>query len=261
MRLMINVTDEELYEYRRLVEHFLVFESVLSSALSIDDIIHENPEKAWQVIKLGIRTIPSPILFQKFVKDYLSMFLSLHGKKYLKQIEDELNDSPNFCNALEIALNYKSYFWKIPKQVITKLKSMLSLKNADFNIEKDNDQIQNIINSWLVYETTSWADDDLDKYVRSNPDLVFQLIVELVRYATSKHTLAYIAAGSLEDLLSKHPYQIIEKVEVKAAESQRFRLCLSGVWKRDIPDEIWERMTSAVKDDWLDDWEGDLPND
>jgi hypothetical protein len=29
----------------------------------------------------------------------------------------------------------------------------------------------------------------------------------------------------------------------------------------DIPDDIWERLKIAIKNDWLDYWEGTIPGD
>jgi hypothetical protein len=65
----------------------------------------------------------------------------------------------------------------------------------------------------------------------------------------------------LRNLLDAHPYKMIEKVETKAANSRKFRLCLSGVWQRDLPEEIWERLKVAIKNDWIDHLKGKLPED
>lgn len=256
---MIYVKNENLYEHQRKIQHFMINENVLTSALNIDKIIREEPERAWQIILTGIKSIPSPILFKDFVENYLYIFLSLHGNKYLKQIEKEATKNTNLCRALEIVLNYKSSFRKISKKLLTQIEKVISPK-ADSSIEK-NDINQNIINSWLVYKTTSWVSGDLDELVKNEPILALEIIIELITHANSIQTLAYIAAGLLEDLLNKHSYKIIEKIETKAAESQRFRLCLSGVWKTKIPDDIWERLKIAIKNDWLDYCEGALPHD
>jgi hypothetical protein len=177
---MIYVKDEDLYEHQRMIQYFMINESVLSSALSIDQIIREEPEKAWQIMLVGIKTIPSRILLEDFVEDHFYMFLSLHGKKYIKQFENEVNETPNFSRALEIVLNYESGYWKISEQVLSEIKRILSLK--DINLSKKDDITQNIISSWLVYETTSWASNDLDEFVRNDPDLAFKMIVELIKH-------------------------------------------------------------------------------
>lgn len=244
---MIYVKNDDLYQYQRMVQHFCLNQNVLSAALSIDQIIREEPAKAWEIILTGLRTIPSKILFEDFVQEYFYMFLSLHGYDYLTKIEKDLVENVCLYRAFDIVLNYKSSFWKIPELVLSKLAQLNSVKR-DKSYKKD-DTCQNIINSWLVYETTSWAGNELDELVKDNPDLALEIIMELIHHADSPETLAYIAAGALENLLDAHSYELIEKVETKAANSRKFRLCLSGVWQRDIPEEIWERLKVAIKEE------------
>jgi hypothetical protein len=51
-----------------------------------------------------------------------------------------------------------------------------------------------------------------------------------------------LAAGPLEDLLSRHGAAIIDTVELEARQRKKFRELLSGVWRNVIADEVWDRV-------------------
>jgi hypothetical protein len=59
--------------------------------------------------------------------------------------------------------------------------------------------------------------------------------------------LANIAAGPLENLLTRSPEQFIDRVAEEARRDARFRGCLTGLWR--VPNSIRpriEKYTSTI---------------
>jgi hypothetical protein len=94
-----------------------------------------------------------------------------------------------------------------------------------------------------------WASDELRKAVDEDPRRALRVITAAVAAAPNDRDLALIAAGPLEDLLCLHGVQVIDDVERLAANDDRFRRALSGVWgdNRMVP-AVWARVDAAVGD-------------
>jgi len=90
-----------------------------------------------------------------------------------------------------------------------------------------------------------WALERIDKMVKQDPEASWRLIMELVLRAHSDYQLASLASGPLEDLLVKHGSEFIERVERAAANNERFRETLVGVWRNEIPEDVWTRVEIA----------------
>ena len=85
-----------------------------------------------------------------------------------------------------------------------------------------------------------WAFNELVDVLRDDPESAWWITVELIALASDDATLAYVAAGPLEDLLCKHPRVIIDRVEHRAREDARFLKAVAGVWGS-------SRMTQNVR--------------
>jgi hypothetical protein len=57
--------------------------------------------------------------------------------------------------------------------------------------------------------------------------------------------ISLLAAGPVEDLLALHGGQFIDRIEAEAQRSPAFAHVLGGVWQRDMPSEIWQRVEVA----------------
>ena len=63
----------------------------------------------------------------------------------------------------------------------------------------------------------------------------------------SDSLLAVVAAGPLEDLLSKAGLEYIDKVELLAQTNPIFTRALTGVWKSSIEPSVWDRVTTICR--------------
>lgn len=114
-----------------------------------------------------------------------------------------------------------------------------------------------LVNDWLAYHAAGsvaedprfYAWEEVDDLVRRDPEAGWALILELVAAAPDDKLLANVAAGPLEDLLTRDPHGFIERVELEAHRDPKFRRCLTGVWG--LPASIQElvlKYTVTVTD-------------
>jgi hypothetical protein len=55
-----------------------------------------------------------------------------------------------------------------------------------------------------------------------------------------------LSAGPVEDLLAHYGAQFIDRIEAEVHRSPAFAHILGGVWRRDIPLEIWQRVEATA---------------
>ena len=74
---------------------------------------------------------------------------------------------------------------------------------------------------------------------------VWSAILHLMQHDLSDEQKSWLAAGPIESLLAWHGERFIERVEAKALRSPAFASVLRGVWRHDMPEEIWQRVETA----------------
>lgn len=94
-------------------------------------------------------------------------------------------------------------------------------------------------------QADQWAWEAVE-LVNHNPDEAWQIVCALVDKAANDETLAYVAAGPLEDLLKKHGPAVIDRVEEKSSNDPRFQLALSGVWGIEPNNPIFDRWYALM---------------
>jgi len=82
------------------------------------------------------------------------------------------------------------------------------------------------------------------------PDVAWRAILELSQRELTDEQQALLAGGPLETLLSWHSATFIDRVVDEATCNPRFRQLLGGIWRQDMPMEIWERIVKLRKEEW-----------
>jgi len=127
--------------------------------------------------------------------------------------------------------------------------------------ELENDAKQEeLLDDWIKYSNTKddeyfWACDVLMDiaHITPKPEILWQIILKFVERDVSVEVFYSFAAGPLEDLLSKHGPQFIDRVELEARRHPQFRKLLGGVWigteNKDVTErvEFWKK--AIPKDD------------
>ena len=96
---------------------------------------------------------------------------------------------------------------------------------------------QDLVADWIRYHAEDRKPSDplfvacseLDDLIHSAPEEAWTLTLQLIESAPDDRVLANVAAGPLEDLLTKSDH-FIDRAESQARRDPKFRRCLTGVW-------------------------------
>ena len=105
-----------------------------------------------------------------------------------------------------------------------------------------------------VNDVIAWfeADEALEdaSFCQDHPELVWQAILEVLQRDLTEEAKGDLAAGPLEELLYFHGADFIDRVEQAAQSDPQFNHLLGGVWRAEMPAEIWERVEKVRKEVW-----------
>ena len=112
---------------------------------------------------------------------------------------------------------------------------------ARFEAEKNTPEHER--NFWAVGQVMDWALD-------GDADQLWLFILTTYKRNISERVASVLAAGPLEDLLTKYGETFIGRIEQLAREDEEFNSLLGGVWKSTMSEEIWKRVQAARKEVW-----------
>ena len=105
-----------------------------------------------------------------------------------------------------------------------------------------------------VNDVIAWFEDDhaLEdvSFCQEYPELVWQAILEVVQRSLTEEEKGELLVGPLEERLYLHGVDFIDRVEQAAQEEPHFNHLLGGVWRSEMPLEIWERVQKVRKEVW-----------
>lgn len=117
------------------------------------------------------------------------------------------------------------------------------------------DELTALAESWIAftlapkdspeYENLFWVFDREWELINQQPEIGWRLILKILSVNHSNTIQGNLAAGPLEDLLSKHSNNFIERVELEAKSNPTFAQLLGGVWQFTMSDDIWERVQAV----------------
>ncbi len=85
---------------------------------------------------------------------------------------------------------------------------------------------------------------------KSNYDDLWNFIKHTYKQDIPQKIISILAAGPLEDLLSKAGEKYIDDVEELARNDPRFNYLLGGVWQNETSAEVWMRVLKARNEAW-----------
>lgn len=94
------------------------------------------------------------------------------------------------------------------------------------------------------------ADRVLDWMLDGEAELLWRFILTAYKHEMSPDAASLLAAGPLEDLLSKFGPTYIERVERLAEQDDRFNWLLGGVWRSEMTEEVWKRVQAVRREVW-----------
>jgi hypothetical protein len=103
--------------------------------------------------------------------------------------------------------------------------------------------VEELESEWISGEDCTMADGLIPPF--ADAEAVWQAVLRIIQRELSARQISLLAAGPVEDLLALHGAQFIDRIEAEARRSPSFAHVLGGVRRRDIPQEIWERVEAA----------------
>jgi len=126
----------------------------------------------------------------------------------------------------------------------------------NFNNAPENYSDDDLTRAWIADCTDEgdasqkWAARELNDLVRDEPDRAWNIILALAERVSKPEDKSVLAAGPIEDLLSKHGSTFIDRVEQRAKSNPMFNYLLGGVWRSGMTENIWNRLQAARKEVW-----------
>lgn len=107
---------------------------------------------------------------------------------------------------------------------------------------------ETILDAWLEFvegdDRQLWAMVKLLRMAEEDPAEALAIIVELMKRATSENAIGQLTAGPLERLVSANGRAVIDSLEATAERQPRLRRMLAGIYRIDVPDDVWRRIVS-----------------
>ena len=117
------------------------------------------------------------------------------------------------------------------------------MSDEEINLDDIPPTVDELVSKWLSGEEFSMAGAIV--FPKADPETAWQAVLHIMWHDLSEKQEALVAAGPVESLLSWHGAQFIDRIEAEAQRSPAFAHLLGGVWRQDMPDEIWQRVESA----------------
>jgi len=117
------------------------------------------------------------------------------------------------------------------------------MSDEEIHLDDSPPTVDQLVTKWLSGEDYSMAEAII--YPRADPETAWEAVLRIMQHHLSDKQRALLAGGPIESLLSWHGKQFIDRIEAEAKRSPDFSHILGGVWKQDMPDEIWRRVESA----------------
>lgn len=115
--------------------------------------------------------------------------------------------------------------------------------------------IEELVSRWMAFQQAFIAhpdapvspelDEASDEVLHmpfDAPEKTWRFIEAVIARSSDERILGILAAGPIEDLLSQHGEEFVDRVEVLARRNQKFCSLLQGVWRGTMSDEVWERV-------------------
>lgn len=126
----------------------------------------------------------------------------------------------------------------------------------------NDEEFNKIVEAWVtannaddnhaLRKANHWAIDTVMDWSGLNQtELLWRFVLATYkRDDLGELTRAVLAAGPLEELLSKAGAEYIDRIEALASEDAKFNYLLGGVWQLCTPDNIWARVEKVRRETW-----------
>jgi hypothetical protein len=100
-----------------------------------------------------------------------------------------------------------------------------------FGYNMNSSSVPALTEAWIVESLKDCGDLILFDQCHEDPETAWLVILRIIEHDLTPEQMANLAAGPLEDLLSLHGPNFIDRVETEARRNPRFNNLLGGVWQ------------------------------
>ncbi len=114
----------------------------------------------------------------------------------------------------------------------------------------EDQRIELLAKAWI--ESSKEEDRGLVLFdeCHEEPEIAWRTILKIIETELEGEQTALLAAGPMEDLLSFHGLDFIDRVEHEAKNNPRLNDLLGGVWQCSMTDDVWARVQAVRKAVW-----------
>ncbi len=93
-----------------------------------------------------------------------------------------------------------------------------------------------------LYEENWWATHKLLNLEYDDPELLWQIILKILKHKDAQKVLGILGAMPLEGLMCKYGEKIIERIEIEANQNELLRECMKSVWLDSNDTPVYKRF-------------------
>ena len=266
-----NTMDRD-HDVERLTDAWILHSEAFEKAHAVEQYARYWPDIGFRAI-LAVLAHPQALDHVTSLSHALAMLISQYGDRFIERIEREAKG--NFAFRSCLAEVQSSPVFPLPIHLWTRLSAAAGksigpispglaqlyekIPNLSENATRDPNPPEKLAeapavsdadlvehaSAYILREESFWAWEEIDRILREGgPDAAWPLIVRLVEKGSDR-VLGAVGAGLLEDLLDMYGGEVIERVELAARHSSRFRLCLTHVWRTTMAADVWDRVVVA----------------
>lgn len=107
-----------------------------------------------------------------------------------------------------------------------------------------------------------WVSPCEEEILDKHADMVLELMIAASNACETPHDASFVAAGLIENAVGARGPELIDRIEMLARQSAKFRYILSGIWGESHTDpDVWQRISRAVGEGGRMDCDGRAPWD
>jgi len=242
-------------EREELIEAYRVVHRTHESSREIDRLASDDPERA---LTLAVEIIHRGLArgWETFdVMSPLADVIANSGPQVIAQVEEQARQSVAVRRALwRLRRHLPHRVPPIDPDVWDRVQRATGTTTDYTELDiplppprRQPDADERAMEAWFAREENFWAFSALGDLCGEEPQLAWSITLDLIARADDEGELGAIAAGPLEDLISKHPDAIWDDLTARAQTDARLREALRGVWVFEDDGPIYQRFRELME--------------
>jgi hypothetical protein len=232
-------------------------EEVWSNILYFDSLPHDAPERSFELVLAVLRSEAHKSVKMELNDKLMTTLVHAHAERLIDEIEARAHDHPQLRWLIGGA-----YWWAADDMLKARLAAVAdedawradddARAAAGASIDFAALPLEQLALAWVAQKCKPRKDQDANWMVlcdyerelqQENPNKIIDLILAILRIESDPHVLSYLAAGTLEDVIST---RTIDRIEREAAGNEDFRTLLRGAWYWNESHEIKRRLDAII---------------